>query len=181
MRIKNKRKLLLGFTALLAYGAAHASQTDSNTGTLSVTTAISPECAVAQKTALNIPQLTMLNTSTAAQDTTTDDKAAGALNAICTNGTQTPQFRFSSANTSGSDFRLVGTDATTFIVYTLWEGATASGTQIAHNTNAAFGTFTADGTQQVLNLSMKVAGADRAGASIQNYSDTITVTTSYGP
>ena len=178
----NNKKVALGFAAMLAFGAAQAGQTDSNSGSLSVAATISPECAVAQNAALSITKLTMLNTTTAAQDTTTNDVAAGSLHAICTNGTQTPMFRFSSANEGGTtNFRLVGADATTFIVYTLWEGTTGSGTQIAHNTDAAFTGFSADGTQKTLNLSMKVTPTARAGAGIQAYSDTITVTTSYGP
>jgi hypothetical protein len=181
MRNNNKIKLALAFTSLLAYGATHGAQTDSNTGSLSVSTTISPECAVAENVALSITKLTMLNTTTAAQDTTTDDKAAGSLHAICTNNTPTPQLRFDSANVSGSDFRLKGADGTTYIIYTLWEGTTSSGTQITPATNAAFTGFAADGTQKTLDLSMKVAATDRAGAGIQAYSDTITVTTSYGP
>jgi spore coat protein U-like protein len=177
-----KFKVLLGFAAFLAFGAAQAGQTDSNTGSLSVAATISPECAVAQNGGLSITKLTMLDTTNAAQDTTTNDTATGSLHAICTNGTQTPMLRFSSANEGGTtNFRLVGTDGTTFIVYTLWEGLTSSGTQIAHNTDAAFTGFSADGTQKTLNLSMKVTAAARATAGIQAYSDTITVTTSYGP
>jgi hypothetical protein len=181
MHNNNKIKVALAFSALFAYGATQGAQTDSNTGSLSVSATISPECAVAQNVALSIPKLTMLNTTTAAQDTTTDDKAAGSLHAICTNGTQTPQFRFDSANASGGNFRLKGADGTTYIVYTLWEGTTSSGTAIAPATDAAYTGFSADGTQKTLDISMKVAASDRAGAGIQAYSDTITVTTSYGP
>lgn len=177
---KKNIKALLGCCALLTLGAAHAGQTDSNTGSLAVSATISPECAVAQKTAISITKLTMLDTSNAKPDTTTDDVKAGALYAICTNGTQTPQFRFQSAN-AASAFKMLGDDATTTIDYTLWEGTTGSGTSIGANSDAAFSGFTADGTQQTLNLSIRVAASAKNGKPIQGYSDTITITTSYGP
>ncbi|KAI3603852.1 hypothetical protein D8I24_2789 (plasmid) [Cupriavidus necator H850] len=125
--------------------------------------------------------LTMLDLSTATQ-TTADSTAASTFPAICTNGTGSPTFTYTSANTSGTDFRFIGgTDAAVFITYTLYPSADGTGTAIVGGNAVAHPDFTADGTTKTLNLSAKILAAAKAAKKVQTYSDTITITAGWTP
>jgi spore coat protein U-like protein len=111
---------------------------------------------------------------------TTDSVAAGSMKAICTNGSGSPTFTFSSANGSGTDFRLIGsTDATVFIKYSLHPDTSGAASAFSHSVAAAYPGFSPDGTLKTLDLAGKILAAEKAGKKIQAYTDTITVTTSF--
>jgi hypothetical protein len=165
-------KVAMAVAVVAMSGAAHA--TDSGSGQLNVSATIAPECTVAQNVAINFSNLNMLN---GAAQSSSDDVATGSVNAICTSGTPSPQFRYTSANTA---FQLKGgTDATQLIAYSLYQNDTATGTAVTYNTDVAHPDFTADGTVKVLNLSARILPTDKNGKTVQAYSDTITVTTSF--
>jgi len=177
MKNTKLNKVAAALAATLAAGAAFAAQTDSGTGTLAVNATISAQCAVGQHTAIDFGTLAMLSGT---GQNTSDSTGAGAIDAICTNGAPTPQFRYSSANTSGTDFRLVGADATTYIGYSLYQSADSTTAPVTYNTDAAHPAFTATGASEVLDMSARILAADRNGKPMQTYSDTITITTSFG-
>ena len=165
-------KAALALTVLVISGAACAD--DSGTGQLNVSATIAPECTVAQNVAINFSTLHLLD---GAGQSTADEVAAGSVNAICTNGTPSPMFRYSSAN---SAFKLVGqSDNTKEIAYSLYQTNDATGTAVTYDQAVAHPDFVANGSVNTLNLSARIAYADKAGKSIQTYNDTITVTTSF--
>lgn len=170
-------KVAFVVAAALTAGAACAAQTDSGTGTLNVTATIAPECAVGENAPIAFGTLSMLSGT---GQNTSDSTGTGAIDAICTNGAPTPQFRYTSANSSGTDFRLVGGDATTFIPYSLYQSGDSTAAPVTYNTDAAHPDFTATGASEVLNMSARILAADRNGKPMQTYSDTITITTSFG-
>lgn len=158
--------------AVMASGAASA--TDSGSGTLGVSAAITPECNVVQNTAIDFHNLSML---TGVAPTSTDSTGVGSIDAICTNGTGAPTFRYTSANGA---FQLKGgTTPTEVIAYALYQTADASGTAVTYGTDVTHPDFTADGTAKTLSLSARIVPGDKNGKSVQAYSDTITVTTAF--
>jgi spore coat protein U-like protein len=164
-------RLAVALAAVMFSGAAWAD------GTVGVSATIAPECAVTQDAEIAFAQLSMLSGVAAS---TADSIGNGGMKAICTNGTTSPKFAFTSANSSGSDFRLVGTtDASVFITYSLHSGTGASGSAISYNTATAYPGFTPDGSLQTLPLSGKILATDKQGKKVQAYSDTITVTASF--
>jgi spore coat protein U-like protein len=164
-------RLAVALAAVMVSSAAWAD------GTVGVSAAVAPECAVTQDADIAFGNLQMLNGVAAS---TTDSVGAGGMKAICTNGTTSPKFTFTSANSSGTDFRLIGgTDATVFIKYSLHSGTDASAAALPYNSATAYPGFNADGTLQTLPLSGKILAADKQGKKVQAYSDTITVTTSF--
>jgi spore coat protein U-like protein len=173
MKIKFN-KLGAAFAVVLVSASAFA--TDSGQGQMQVTASIGEECSIGNAATLDFSALSML--SNGAPSTAASLSASGGtFDAICTAGTTTPKLKFSSANTSGSDFRLVGADGTTFIVYTLAE---SGGTAIAYNTAASFTGFDADGTTKSLAITGSIAAGEKTGKAKQLYSDTITITSTYG-
>jgi spore coat protein U-like protein len=173
MKMKFKKMAVAVAAVLLSAGAF---ATDSGSATMGVTASITDECSVGNTVTLDFGQLSML--SNGAQSSSASASASGGtFDAICTNGTTTPKLKFASANTSGTDFRLVGADGTTYIVYTLAE---SGGTAIAYDTAATFTNFTADGTTKSLAIAGSVAASEKAGKAKQAYSDTITITSTYG-
>jgi spore coat protein U-like protein len=165
-------KAAMALAVVVISGAAQA--TDSGSGQLNVSASIAPECTVAQNVAINFSNLRMLN---GAAQSSTDDIANGSVNAICTNGTPSPQFRYTSANNA---FQLKGgSDASQLISYSLYQNDTATGSPVSYNTDVAHPDFVADGTVKMLNLSARIIPADKNGKPVQAYSDTITVTTSF--
>jgi spore coat protein U-like protein len=165
-------KVALALTVVLISGAACAD--DSGSGQLSVSATIAPECTVAQNVAINFSTLHLLD---GAALSTADDVATGSINAICTNGTSSPMFRYSSANTA---FKLVGqSDNTKEIIYALYQNTDATGTAVTYDQAVAHPDFSPNGAVNTLNLSARILAADKAGKAIQAYSDTITVTTSF--
>lgn len=168
-------KIAAASAAGLLLGNAWAA--DSGTGTMAVTASIADECSVGNAAALAFGQLTMLSGGSTSGDASTS--SGGTFDVICTNGTSTPKLRFTSANVGlGTDFRLVGADGTTFITYTLKEsnGSTA----IVYNSDAAFNGLTADGASKSLRIIGSIAAAEKSGKPKQAYTDTITITTSFG-
>ena len=170
MKIKFN-KLGAAFAVVLVSASAFA--TDSGQGQMQVTASIGEECSIGNAATLDFSALSML--SNGAPSTAASLSASGGtFDAICTAGTTTPTLKFSSAN---SDFRLVGADGTTFIVYTLAE---SGGTAIAYNTAASFTGFDADGTTKSLAITGSIAAGEKTGKAKQLYSDTITITSTYG-
>jgi spore coat protein U-like protein len=167
-------KLALAIGVVVMAGSAMA--TDSGTGSMDISATISPECSVGTLQELAFGTLSMLANGAV---TTADSPGTATFDAICTNGAPSPKFKFVSINTSdGTDFRLQGTDTTTYITYSLKDSAN---TPITPNTEAAFGTFAADGITQNLTLNGTIAAADKSAKKVQAYSDIITITTSYTP
>lgn len=150
--------------------------TDSGSGTMGVTASIGEECSVGNSVTLAFGQLSMLANGAPSSAASTS-VSGGTFDAICTVGTTTPKLKFSSANTSGTNFRLVGADGTTYIVYTLKE---AGGTAIAYNTAAAFTGFAADGATKNLAIAGTIDATEKTGKAKQSYTDTITITSTYG-
>lgn len=162
----------LSIVAALASGAASA----GTNSTMAVSAAIAAECAVTQNLPIAFGNLTMLN---GALQSTADSVRTGSFNAICTNGTGNPQFKYTSANGSGGAFRLVGADTTTFITYTVHQDGTAAASAVGYDTAESYSGFTADGTSQTLSVSAKILAASKNGKKVQTYTDTITVTATF--
>jgi len=173
MKIKICKLAIASAAALLSIAA---SATDSGSGTMGVTASIAEECSVGNSVALDFGQLSVLANG-AASTTASTSVSGGTFDAACTSGTTTPKLKFSSANTSGADFRLVGADTTTYVVYTLAE---SGGTAIAYETAAAFTGFSADGSAKNLAITGSIAASEKAGKAKQAYTDTITITSTYG-
>lgn len=168
-------KFAVAFAATLLSAGAFA--TDSGSGTMGVTASIAEECSVGNAVTLGFGQLSMLSNG-APSSAASASVSGGTFDAICTSGTTTPKLRFASANAGAtSTFRLVGADTTTFIAYTLAE---SGGTAIAYNTAAAFTGFTGDGTKKSLTITGSIASSEKSGKAKQAYTDTITITSSYG-
>lgn len=178
MKTVKLNKFTMALAALLVSGAACADT--SGSGTLGVSAQITPQCAVAQDVAIDFSTLSMLDSVNAAPSSA-DSVHAGSMKAICTNGTPSPQFSYDSANGSGSAFRLVGADASTFIPYSLFQGTDENGTAVVYGTPMTYAGFAADGTTQVLPMAARIAFADKAGKANQSYTDTINITTSFTP
>lgn len=170
----NMNKLALAIGAMVV--AAGAMAADSGSGTMGGTAAIIDECSVGTFATLTFGNLAMLTTG-AQSGTPSASTGGGTFNAICTNNpANTPMLRFTSANTGTSNFRLVGDDGNTYIIYTL---ATAADVAIAYDTDAAFGGFTADGAVKNLTIKGSIAAVAKAAKKVQAYSDTITIQSSY--
>ena len=165
---------------VIAIGTAFVASTAcAEDATVGVSATISPECAVTGTT-LTFTKLTMLNAATATQSDQ-DDVQAGAVRAICTNGTANVKFIYTSANANGADFQLRGADGLTMIKYSLHQdaGATAENMVSSGGLGAAHPAFDANGEAQDLAISAKVQASDKRAKKVQAYSDTITVTTSF--
>ena len=174
MKVKLNKFAAAIVTALASAGAF---ATDSGTETMDVTASIAEECSIGNTAALAFGQLSVLANGTASS-AASDSLSGGTFDVICTSGTTTPKLRFSSANAgSTNSFRLVGADATTYIVYTISE---SGGTAIAHDTAAAFTGLDADGTTKNLGIVGSIAASEKSGKAKQAYTDTITITSSYG-
>jgi spore coat protein U-like protein len=162
--------------AAAAFVATTACAQDATVG---VSATITAECAVAGST-LVFPKLTMLDTVTANQSNVADVQTNN-IRAICTNGTPTVNFIYTSENTTGTDFQLRGADGTTLIMYSLHQDPSAAGGNevISGGPGAVHPAFAADGVAKDLPISAKVLPSEKAGKTVQTYSDTITVTTSF--
>lgn len=171
-------KLTLAIGALMMAGGAMAA---SDTSTVGSTATVAAECTVGAGSEIALGALAMLTTD--GTQTSADSTATAKFPAICTNGTTSPKFAYSSANSSTggtADFRLIGgTTATEFITYTPYPSSDGTGTAVS-GTAAAHPSFTANGVSQSLDLSAKILAADKATKSVQSYSDTITITVSFG-
>lgn len=177
MKKAHLKTLAIALAAALATGAAGAAPTASGSGTLAVTATIANECAVGQNAELAFGTLSML---TGTAPSTTDSTGTGKIDAICTSGAPNPQFKYTSANTGGTDFRLVGTDTTTYIVYTLYESSDSTANPVTAGSYMTHPGFTADGTTKTLDVSGRISAAERSGKAVQGYTDTITITTAFG-
>lgn len=170
MKIKFDKRLAVVASAL---ACASAFATDSGSGTMGVTASIAEECSIGNVTALDFGQLSMLDAG-AVTGAASASSGGGTFDAICTSGTTTPKLKFTSANTTGADFRLKG--GSSYIVYTLKDGST----EIAYGTPASFTGFVADGTAKPLVITGSIAASEKTGKPIQAYTDTITITSTYG-
>ena len=160
-------------TALLSAGAF---ATDSGSATMGVTASIEEQCSIGNTAALEFGVLSMLDAG-AVSSAASDSTGGGTFDAICTSGTTTPKLKFTSANTSGTDFRLLGDVDGAFIVYTLAE---SGGTAIGYDSPASFTGFAADGATKNLAITGSIAASEKQGKAKQSYSDTITITSTYG-
>jgi spore coat protein U-like protein len=164
-------KLMIVLGAMTVAGSAMA-----QSATMSTSASIASECSVGNMVALGFGDIQML-TEGAPSSTASESTGGGTFDAICTNGTPGPKFKFTSANTWFNDYRLIGADGTTFLNYTL---TTSGNTAITYGTPTTFGGFAANGTTQSLRIKGSIAAADKLGKLVQQYSDTITVTASFG-
>ncbi|HSV46544.1 MAG TPA: spore coat protein U domain-containing protein, partial [Ramlibacter sp.] len=139
---------------------------------------VASQCVVGNTIAMAFGDLTMLDASTGTRSTAKNN-ATASFNATCTNGTLLPTLKFASANGGGSAFKMLGGTGSDLITYTLYEGATDSGTSIAHNTLAAFGGFVADGAVKSLSVTGKVLDTDKNGKPIGGYADVVTITVGF--
>lgn len=145
---------------------------------MDVTAAINPECAVTQNSAIAIGKLDMLS---GGLQSTGENVGTGSFNAICTNGTPNPQFKYTSGNGAGNAFHLAGVDdASQLIAYSLHQDTTGAGTAVAYDTPVSNAGFSADGVSHVLDVAAKILPADKNGKKVQAYTDTITITASFG-
>jgi spore coat protein U-like protein len=169
-------QLALAIGAMAIASAAMAA--DSGSGTIAVSASIAPECAVGNTTAMEFGDMTML-TAGGAQTTANRRSIGGTFDVICTNGTSAPKLRFTSPNADGTHFRLLGADGSTYIIYSLAESG--GGVAVTPGNDAPFAGLVADGTTKSLQVVGTVASIDKHTKRVQNYSDTITVTSSYTP
>ena len=167
-------KLMIALGSMTVAGAAMAA---GESTTLGVAASIASQCSIGNAVPLQFGELQMLATG-ARTSSDSESTGGGTFDAICTNGTQAPKFKFASANTWFNDFRLVGADGTTFMTYTL---ATSGNTTIAYATPAAFDGFQANGSVVPLRIKGAIAAAQKHGKTVQEYSDTITITASFNP
>ncbi|NQW81163.1 MAG: spore coat protein U domain-containing protein [Polaromonas sp.] len=169
-------KLTLAIGALMMAGGAMAASGD--TSTVGSTATVAADCTVGAGSAIALGTLEMLTTD--GTQTSTNTSAGATFPAICTNGTTSPKFAYASANGVTGSFRLIGgTTATEFITYTPYPSSDGTGTAVS-GTAAAHPSFTANGVSQSLDLSAKILATDKAKKSVQSYSDTITITVSFG-
>ena len=170
-------KLALAISAMAI--ATGAMAVDSGSGTMAISASVAPECAIGNTTAMQFGDMTML-TAKGEQTKSSNRSIGGTFDAICTNGTTAPKVRFTSPTTVGSNFRLLGADGTSFIDYSLTE-TTTSGVAIIPGTDAEFTGLVADGTVKSLKIVAMITAGAKHEKRVQNYSDTITITTSYTP
>jgi len=173
-------KLALSVGALLMAGSVWA----STTATMNATAIIQEECAVGNVTGIGFSALSMLNNAAPTQQ---NSETSATFDAICTNATDQPQFTFSSANTTGTDFRL-GTARWqgTYIPYKLYTDVDGYQQAVTGGVATEFGMmgdgFMANGTTQQLTLVAKILAADKVGKpTADDYADTITITVSWNP
>lgn len=166
------KKLALAIGVMVMAGGALAQSTS-----MEISASVAPTCAVSQNKALDFGSLDML---TGAAQSSIANHANGKVDAICTKGSPSPTFTYTSTNTSGENFRLIGTNGE-FITYTLHqdENATLSAV-VAHGTAVAHPEFSADGEVQQLNLSAEILPIHKNGTSVQSYGDTITINANFG-
>ncbi len=176
MKMKMRKLALVVGTLVMAGGAMAA-----DTSTMGATASVAAACTVGAGTDIALGSLVML-TADGTQTGVESFSVGTTFPAICTKGTPTPKFTFVSANPATStDFRLMGgTDASEFIAYTPYPSLDATGTAIVGTEAVAYPGFTANGVSQPLALSAKILATDKAGKSVQSYSDTITITASFG-
>lgn len=169
-------KLALAIGALVMAGGAWAVD---DTSTIGVSATVEAACSVGAGTAIGLSSLVMITAD--GTTSTADSVATNTFPAICTNGTTLPKFAYSSANDASGVFQLIGaTTATEFIAYTLHQDATGTLAAVAKATAIAHPAFTANGVSQTLSLAAKIVPAAKNGKSVQAYSDTVTITSSFG-
>lgn len=169
-------KLALAIGAMVMAGGAWA-----DTSSMAASATVAAECAVGNGGEIALGTLEMLNLDTATQ-TTVDTTAGATFPAICTNGTTLPKFAYVSANAVTTDFRLkgAGTTANDYITYTPYPSSGGTGTPIVGAVAVAHPDFTVNGMSQPLALSAKILASSKAAKLVQAYSDTITITVSWG-
>ena len=169
-------KLVIAICAMVLSGTALAAD---DTGILGVSASVVAECSVGDGPAISLGALSMI--TDAGTQTALDTTAGSTFPAICTNGTQSPTFSYVSENKQGNTFRLKGGTVTTeFIPYTPYLSSNGTGTAVVNSGAVAHPDFSADGTSKTLALSARILAVDKAAKSVQTYSDTITVTASFG-
>ncbi len=176
MNTTKMTKLALAIGAMVVATVTMA--TDSGSGSMTVSASIAPECAVGNTTSIEFGDMTMLS-ARGAPTTAHRTSIGGTFDVICTNGTSEPKLRFTSPNADGNNFRLMGSDGSTYITYNLAESGT--GVALIPGNDAAFTGLVADGTTKSLQIIGTVPSHSKQGKRVQAYSDTITITSSYTP
>jgi spore coat protein U-like protein len=176
MKNTKMSKLALAIGTVVMAGGVMAANT------LDATASITGQCVVSTTQGMAFGGLTMLDATTG-RLSTAKNNATATFDATCTNGGSAPTLKFTSTNGGGSAFGMLNqtTLATDVIAYTLFEGASDSGTSIAHAIDAAFTGFDADGTVKSLSVTGKVLPTDKNGKPIAMYSDTVTITATFVP
>ncbi|MDB5758162.1 MAG: Spore coat domain protein [Burkholderia sp.] len=176
MKNTKMNKLALAIGSLVMAGGVMAANT------FNATASISGQCVVSTTQAMAFNGLTMLDATTGGLSTAKNNATAN-FDATCTNGGNAPTLKFVSSSGGGSAFGMLNQTAlaTEVIEYTLFEGTLDTGTSIAHNVDAAFTGFVADGTVKSLSVTGKVLPADKNGKPIASYSDTVTITATFVP
>ena len=174
----NRKMIIAAASALMLAGTQFAAAaTDGTPASFDVTASVQAQCAVGITQTLALGNLTMIDTTNVAQ-AATDDTQTATFDAICTNGTASPVFKFDSANNAAGVFNMAS--GANLVKYSLYQGASTSATQIASGTASAYDGFNADGTVNHLSITGKVAAADKQAAPVGSYSDTVTITVSFG-
>jgi len=174
-------KLALALGAMVFASGAIFAETVSGAGSMAASATIAMECSVDTAAAIAItgPNMNMLS---AGARSATNAVGTANFSAICTNGTTTPKFAYTSTLGSGS-FQLKGADTTTMMAYSLHQDTTGTLTGVTYNSSIAHPDFTAPatGAAQNLALAIKIAPAAKDGKLVQVYSDTIVITSSFTP
>lgn len=145
------------------------------TTSFNVEATVAPGCVVGSATTMSFGTLKMLDTDTGGLSANTDTATAD-FNATCTNGTLAPQLKFTSQNSTGTGFRMIGD--TDVMSYSLRDN---NGTPIAHDTFAQFADLVANGTLQKLSVTGVIAPSDKAAKAIGTYGDTVTIAVTFTP
>lgn len=168
-------KMMIALGAMTVAGAAMAAT--SAPATMGVSATISNTCSVGNTAALQFGDIQMLAAGSHS-NSESESTGGGTFDAICTNGTLAPQFKFTSANTWFNDYRLKGADGTTHLPYTL---VTSLNTALPYGTPVTFTDFVANGTTISLRIKGVIAASDKMRKGVQMYSDTITITAFFTP
>ena len=168
----NKLTKIMMLLGALTVASAATAQT-----AMPVTASIASACSVGNATTLTFGALEILN---GAAPSTTDSASTGGgtFDAVCTNGPQSPEFRFTSANTWFNDHRLKGQDGLTYIEYKLFN---STGGFLFYGYQYALPGFVANGTTQQLRIQSTIAAAAKLSKPAQTYTDTITVNVLFTP
>src|SRR3569832_204949 len=135
----NRKMIIAAASALMLAGTQFAAAaTDGTTASFDVTAAVQAQCAVGNTQTLALGNLTMIDTTNVAQAAAGDTQTA-TFDAICTNGTASPVFKFDSANNAAGVFNMAS--GANLVKYSLYQGASTSATQIASGTASAYDGF----------------------------------------
>lgn len=169
-------KLAPALAAMVVCGSAVAAgnpppPSPGKQATFAVTAVVPMQCVVGNTTEMKFGRLNML--SAVGGISSADSTATATFDATCTNGTVTPELRFTSLNGGANGFQMLGgANSTDILTYSL---ADSSGTALTAGTPAAFPGFDADGTVKTLTVAGRIVAADKIGKTVGDYSDTVKI------